>query len=166
MKVLEGDEPVEVEPEDGGSPLPKKKQTAEVVKDPWRDFVNNSELVEFIVGSAEKVESKSYKVDDELTEAEEGAKKQVGVKADYFANVVVEDDKAPTQNLIQTRDKAFQALRIFVARRMISTLLIESPEALRTYIVSNIGVDEEKTLRELQHYLKLLGNEAVFQKVV
>ena len=92
------------------------------------------------------MENKSYKVDDELGETDDASKKKVGIKADYFANVVIEEDKAGTRNLIQLRDKAHQSLRIFVARRIASTLLKESPEALRTYIGASLGGVNEETV--------------------
>ena len=143
--LSEGDVPVEIEDDDPESPKKKKKEDAKI--DPWRDFENNTELKEFISASADKVENKSYKVDDELGETDDSSKKKVGLKADYFANVVIEEDKAGTKNLIQLRDKAHQSLRIFVARRIASTLLKESPEALRAYLGANVGgLNEEKVL--------------------
>ena len=81
--------------------------------------------------------------------------------------MVIEEDKAGTRNLIQLRDKAHQSLRVFVARRVASTLLKESPEALRAYLGASVGTaNEETVLNQVQHLLKLLGNEAVFQKAV
>ena len=63
---------------------PKREGAAGAVAptDPWRDFEKNAELAEYISTSAEKVESKNYKVDDELTEADEGgAAKKAGRSA-------------------------------------------------------------------------------------
>ena len=158
LQVSGGDEPVE--------PMsPKREGAAGAVAptDPWRDFEKNAELAEYISTSAEKVESKNYKVDDELTEADEGgAAKKAGKQVDYFANVVIEDEKAALQNLKQAREKVWLSLLILGARKLLSALLTHNPQALTDYTTAG----GKPALNQTRALLKLLGNEAVFEKAI